>query len=78
VRLKGLGAKTNWLAVNRQSWNNFDFNFDKENRLVVRVAVQREQPLSTEAVEGIRNVERQRAREDTANWEGLACAAVIC
>jgi hypothetical protein len=28
VVLKGPGAKTNWLAVNRQSQNNFDFDFD--------------------------------------------------
>jgi hypothetical protein len=26
VRLKGLAAKTNWLAVNRQSYSNFDFD----------------------------------------------------
>jgi hypothetical protein len=25
--LKGLGAKTNWLEVNRQSQSNFDFDF---------------------------------------------------
>jgi hypothetical protein len=28
VSLKGLDAETNWLAVNRQSWSNFDFDFD--------------------------------------------------
>jgi hypothetical protein len=27
MSLKGLGAKTNWLAVNRQSWSNSDFDF---------------------------------------------------
>jgi hypothetical protein len=27
VSLKGLGAKTNWLAVNRQPQSNFDFGF---------------------------------------------------
>jgi hypothetical protein len=27
VRLKGLDAKTNCFAVNRQSYNNFDFDF---------------------------------------------------
>jgi hypothetical protein len=26
VSLKGLGAKMNWLVVNRQSYSNFDFN----------------------------------------------------
>jgi hypothetical protein len=30
VGLKGLDAKTNWWAVNRQSESNFDFEFDCE------------------------------------------------
>jgi hypothetical protein len=28
VILEGLGAKTNWLAVNRQAESKFDFGFD--------------------------------------------------
>jgi hypothetical protein len=28
VSLKGLGTKTKFSAVNRQSWSNFDFDFE--------------------------------------------------
>jgi hypothetical protein len=28
VGLNGPDAKMNWLAVNRKSWGNFDFDFD--------------------------------------------------
>jgi hypothetical protein len=35
VVLKGLDAKTKWLAVIRQSYSNFDFEFDFNFELVV-------------------------------------------
>jgi hypothetical protein len=34
VSLKGLGAETNWLALNRQSECNFDFDYELRNSLI--------------------------------------------
>jgi hypothetical protein len=36
VSVKGLDAKTNWFAVNRQSSSNLDFEFGFDNELAVR------------------------------------------
>jgi hypothetical protein len=36
LSLQGLDARTNWLALNRQSWSNFDFDFD----LAVQLRIQ--------------------------------------
>jgi hypothetical protein len=36
VSLKGLVAKTNWLAVNRQSWSNSDPEDEGEGDIFIR------------------------------------------
>jgi hypothetical protein len=65
VNLKGLGAMTNWLAVNRQSWSNSD----SEWVVVEQSLVGKNLSTESEDIDGI--CDQATTGEDTADWEDL-------
>jgi hypothetical protein len=85
MTLEEVGAKTNWLAANRQSQSNFDSDSDSElllSRLSqLRDAVVRSEKLVAEAGDstgtqgkGMSVVERRYQATVSEDWEESLCA----
>jgi hypothetical protein len=87
VGLKRLGAKTNWLAVNRQSYSNSDFDFwslvtsvretVKQRGSWKGAAIQRGLELGSWGISTVRSRYQGTGGEDTAGWETAQRVLVV-
>jgi hypothetical protein len=59
VGLKGLHAKTNWSAINRQSWSNFDSDFWGLERIGTRSCERQENSRENQSSEVLRELSKK-------------------